>query len=184
MSFTNDNRGTTGIVLIAIQISLAALFLLVTLAAASYCSARVRARAVLRSDNIRPHHGSDSIGTAPIAGAGAGSAAGDQDSGSVTMIELSLNDATLRSFPKLLYSVDHGKLLNYEDESSSSTAICCSICLADFEEGDVLRLLPDCGHIFHQKCVDTWLQLKPTCPNCRTSPIPTPIATPWLRLLR
>ncbi|GMN60993.1 hypothetical protein TIFTF001_030085 [Ficus carica] len=160
----------------AIQISLAALGLLVAPTIAYYCSARVRTLAVLRSDNNPPHHRGDLINNAVIAGAG--SISGLEDSGGITIIELGLDEATLRRFPKLLYSVEHGKLLDDEDELSSSTAICCEICLADFEEGDVLRLLPDCGHIFHQKCVDPWLQLRPTCPNCRTSPIPTPIATP------
>ncbi|EXB39584.1 Putative RING-H2 finger protein ATL71 [Morus notabilis] len=190
MSFANDDRGTTGKVLMAIQISLVAIVILVdgfneklvppllfAVFVAYYCTARTRTHALLRSDNSLPRPAGDSIST--IAIVGAGSSAGDQDSGGVTIIELGLDEAALRSFPKLLYSVDFGKLVDHEDEeSSSSTAICCSICLADFEEGDVLWLLPDCGHVFHQKCVDPWLQLRPTCPNCRTSPIPTPIATP------
>ena len=32
----------------------------------------------------------------------------------------------------------------------------CAICLADFEKGDRLRILP-CGHIFHVEEVDAWL---------------------------
>ncbi|CAH2040846.1 unnamed protein product [Thlaspi arvense] len=63
-------------------------------------------------------------------------------------------------------------------EGLDSTATCCSICLADYKGSDTLRLLPDCGHLFHLKCVDPWLRLHPTCPVCRTSPVPTPMSTP------
>ena len=43
----------------------------------------------------------------------------------------------------------------------------CMVCLCDFEEGDELRLMPVCGHAFHSKCVDPWLQQSHTCPTCR-----------------
>ncbi|XXG42248.1 hypothetical protein AAC387_Pa01g2569 [Persea americana] len=54
----------------------------------------------------------------------------------------------------------------------------CSICLYHYREGEALRMLPDCRHSFHLRCVDTWLRLNPTCPICRTSPLPTPVPTP------
>lgn len=43
----------------------------------------------------------------------------------------------------------------------------CPICLLEYEESDVLRQLPACGHIFHTSCVDPWLEKQPTCPVCR-----------------
>lgn len=87
------------------------------------------------------------------------------------IVEIGLDETTLLSYPKLLYS--EAKVKNKD-----STASCCSICLADYKNSDLLRLLPDCGHLFHLKCVDPWLQLHPTCPVCRTSPLPTPLSTP------
>ncbi|KAL3532187.1 hypothetical protein ACH5RR_005708 [Cinchona calisaya] len=87
------------------------------------------------------------------------------------VLELGLDEATLLNYPKLLYS--EAKLNNKD-----STASCCSICLADYKNTDMLRTLPDCGHVFHLKCVDPWLRLHPTCPLCRTSPLPTPLSTP------
>ncbi|KAI0502414.1 hypothetical protein KFK09_017363 [Dendrobium nobile] len=37
------------------------------------------------------------------------------------------------------------------------------------EEGEdkTLRLLPDCGHLFHAICVDTGMWQHPICPMCR-----------------
>ncbi|KAJ1749909.1 beta transducin [Coemansia sp. RSA 989] len=42
----------------------------------------------------------------------------------------------------------------------------CAICLCDYEEGDVLRLLA-CQHHMHQACVDEWLHINQTCPLCK-----------------
>ncbi|KAI5076961.1 hypothetical protein GOP47_0009026 [Adiantum capillus-veneris] len=44
----------------------------------------------------------------------------------------------------------------------------CVVCLNAFEEGEVLRLLPKCGHSFHQNCIDMWLFSHVTCPLCRS----------------
>ncbi|KAJ6914523.1 RING-H2 finger protein ATL70 [Populus alba x Populus x berolinensis] len=87
------------------------------------------------------------------------------------VVDIGLDEATLNSYPTLLYS--EAKL-----HKTGSTATCCSICLADYKNTDKLRLLPDCGHLFHLRCVDPWLRLHPTCPVCRTSPLPSPLATP------
>ncbi|KAK4593468.1 hypothetical protein RGQ29_017540 [Quercus rubra] len=86
-------------------------------------------------------------------------------------IDIGLDESTLRSYPKLLYS-------QAKVHKGDSIASSCSICLADYKESDTLRLLPDCGHVFHRKCVDPWLRLHPTCPICRNSRASTPLATP------
>lgn len=47
----------------------------------------------------------------------------------------------------------------------------CPICLSEFEEGDELRILPQCMHSFHVACIDMWLYLHPNCPMCRTNAV-------------
>ncbi|XP_065857364.1 RING-H2 finger protein ATL70-like [Euphorbia lathyris] len=88
------------------------------------------------------------------------------------VVDNGIDEATLKSYPKLLYSEAKFRKID------TSTASCCSICLADYKNSDMLRLLPECGHLFHLKCVDPWLRKHPTCPVCRTSPLPTPLSTP------
>ncbi|XP_020589334.1 LOW QUALITY PROTEIN: putative RING-H2 finger protein ATL53 [Phalaenopsis equestris] len=43
----------------------------------------------------------------------------------------------------------------------------CSVCLAEFRDGELVRLLPACGHAFHVPCIDTWLRAHISCPLCR-----------------
>ncbi|KAJ0032027.1 hypothetical protein Pint_14263 [Pistacia integerrima] len=44
----------------------------------------------------------------------------------------------------------------------------CVVCLEGFKQGQWCRALVDCGHVFHRKCVDTWLVKVAACPTCRT----------------
>ncbi|GAA0161948.1 hypothetical protein LIER_39325 [Lithospermum erythrorhizon] len=43
----------------------------------------------------------------------------------------------------------------------------CVICLGEYEEKEVLRIMPRCGHTFHLSCIDVWLKRQSTCPVCR-----------------
>eukprot|EP00929_Paragymnodinium_shiwhaense_P120329 TRINITY_DN92270_c0_g1_i1.p1 TRINITY_DN92270_c0_g1~~TRINITY_DN92270_c0_g1_i1.p1 ORF type:complete len:366 (-),score=77.93 TRINITY_DN92270_c0_g1_i1:103-1200(-) len=43
----------------------------------------------------------------------------------------------------------------------------CLICLEEFSEGEDVKTLP-CLHIYHQKCVETWLRTDNSCPCCKT----------------
>ncbi|KAM3340914.1 RING-H2 finger protein ATL51-like [Capsicum galapagoense] len=43
----------------------------------------------------------------------------------------------------------------------------CSICLCEFMEGDEIRVLCQCMHIFHVPCIDVWLHSHRNCPLCR-----------------
>lgn len=41
----------------------------------------------------------------------------------------------------------------------------CAVCLIEFSEGVFVRTLP-CGHDFHRRCIDKWLQRNKRCPLC------------------
>lgn len=45
----------------------------------------------------------------------------------------------------------------------------CPICLAEFGEGEKVRVLPNCNHAFHMECIDKWLTSRSSCPMCRHS---------------
>lgn len=56
------------------------------------------------------------------------------------------------------------------------TATECPICLGEFADGEKVRVLPNCNHEFHVRCIDTWLLSHSSCPNCRLSLIQQPPA--------
>jgi len=55
-----------------------------------------------------------------------------------------------------------------EGASASSVDMTCPICLSEFDEEDDVRMLP-CKHYFCKACIDEWLSVNSTCPNCRTN---------------
>ncbi|KAG6413036.1 hypothetical protein SASPL_125734 [Salvia splendens] len=58
----------------------------------------------------------------------------------------------------------HGKSEKLECADDVSQ---CNICLAEYEEGDKIRVLP-CHHEYHASCVDKWLkEIHGVCPLCR-----------------
>ncbi|KAG4921292.1 hypothetical protein AAZX31_18G125300 [Glycine max] len=57
----------------------------------------------------------------------------------------------------------------YKDIIGLKEPFDCAVCLCQFSEQDMLRLLPLCNHAFHIDCIDTWLLSNSTCPLCRGS---------------
>ena len=43
----------------------------------------------------------------------------------------------------------------------------CSICMDNYKYKQYKRILPDCKHTFHKKCIDNWFKKKSSCPVCR-----------------
>jgi hypothetical protein len=41
-----------------------------------------------------------------------------------------------------------------------------TICQGDYEANEEVKKLP-CGHVFHARCVATWLSITRICPVCR-----------------
>ena len=47
----------------------------------------------------------------------------------------------------------------------------CAICLEESVIGEFCQVFSVCSHVFHSKCIDSWLARKLTCPLCRSSVI-------------
>ncbi|CAN1174366.1 RING-H2 finger protein ATL8 [Linum perenne] len=71
-----------------------------------------------------------------------------------------LDSVVVATFPTKEYS---DKLFSADKDAQ------CMVCLAEYHHGDILRILPYCGHYFHMTCIDTWFQQHATCPVCRIS---------------
>ncbi|XP_028769060.1 RING-H2 finger protein ATL54-like isoform X1 [Neltuma alba] len=70
-----------------------------------------------------------------------------------------------RSEPVLVTAIPTMKFNREAFSSSENTQ--CVICLAEYKEREVLRIMPKCGHSFHLSCIDMWLRKQSTCPVCR-----------------
>jgi len=75
-----------------------------------------------------------------------------------------LSQELIDSMPATCYqcTAQEGGPAGAEDEEPT-----CSVCLCEFEEGDLVRTIPMCRHEFHVKCLDAWLTNNATCPMCR-----------------
>ncbi|XP_047306613.1 RING-H2 finger protein ATL32-like [Impatiens glandulifera] len=74
-----------------------------------------------------------------------------------------INGVEIEGFPMFLYSDVKGIQTGDDDLLTME----CNICLNEFEDDEMLRLLPICGHMFHPDCINTWLASHVTCPVCR-----------------
>ncbi|XP_022135152.1 E3 ubiquitin ligase BIG BROTHER-related-like isoform X2 [Momordica charantia] len=76
----------------------------------------------------------------------------------LSMVSLPAPESVVDSFPLK----NHEKTTNGGDDIEQ-----CYICLAEYEDGDKIRVLP-CRHEYHMSCVDKWLkEIHGVCPLCR-----------------
>lgn len=73
-----------------------------------------------------------------------------------------LEEAAIRRIPTLRYRKS-------EQALQAQLASECAVCLSEFQEGERLRLLPPCLHLFHIDCIDAWLHATANCPLCRAA---------------
>lgn len=69
-----------------------------------------------------------------------------------------LRKAAMNALPIIIYS-------NKSNPGPVPTD--CPICLAEFVEGEKMRILPNCNHGFHVECIDKWFVSHSSCPMCR-----------------
>ncbi|GAA0159180.1 ubiquitin-protein ligase [Lithospermum erythrorhizon] len=77
----------------------------------------------------------------------------------VVVMKKGLDPSTISALPLVSYKRS-AKQGNIED---------CIICLSEFEEGEMVKLIPKCKHVFHNYCIDTWLESHVSCPLCRST---------------
>ncbi|KAF4357983.1 hypothetical protein F8388_008491 [Cannabis sativa] len=82
-----------------------------------------------------------------------------------------LDLAIIKTFPTFTYST-----VKDVQEEDDRYGLECAICLVEFENDSLLRLLTVCYHVFHQECVDLWLESHKTCPVCRRELDSAPLA--------
>ncbi|CAN1237446.1 RING-H2 finger protein ATL68 [Linum grandiflorum] len=78
-----------------------------------------------------------------------------------------LDPAVINSYPRFQFLPD-----------GDGVDTMCSICLCEYKDLEMMRMMPECRHFFHLTCLDAWLKLNGSCPVCRNSPLPTPLSTP------
>ncbi|CAA3014986.1 RING-H2 finger ATL29-like [Olea europaea subsp. europaea] len=85
-----------------------------------------------------------------------------------------LDKLIIQSFPSFTYSTVKGC-------RKEKYGLECAVCLDEFSDNDVLRLVILCSHVFHQECIDLWFESHKTCPVCRRnldSPTQSPMKSP------
>ncbi|KAL3641929.1 hypothetical protein CASFOL_012744 [Castilleja foliolosa] len=75
-----------------------------------------------------------------------------------------LEPAVLSSLPVFTYS----SKIPVSAPEQERPFLECAVCLSEFEEEEVVRLLPKCNHAFHIECIDMWFHSHSTCPLCRS----------------
>eukprot|EP01018_Ginkgo_biloba_P028852 Gb_14775 [translate_table: standard] len=75
----------------------------------------------------------------------------------VRLANTGLKKSAMKALPTIVY----GSQLPMVDHTD------CPICLAEFVNGEHVRVLPKCNHCFHVECIDKWLLSHSSCPTCR-----------------
>ncbi|KAG2309490.1 hypothetical protein Bca52824_029238 [Brassica carinata] len=80
-----------------------------------------------------------------------------------------VSQSSIRGLNKLVIA----SLPTFVVNGDAVSATECAVCLSLLEEKDTARMLPNCKHVFHVTCIDTWLTSCSTCPICRTEVEPS-----------
>ncbi|XP_014498213.1 RING-H2 finger protein ATL67 [Vigna radiata var. radiata] len=151
----------------SIAIALAFLFLLSTLLLSSYlCCRATRHRTQTTAVTTAAANPSDGVVLPRVI-----FVAEDDDDDEEASVALGLDQSVINSYPRFQFDRDNARNSNGNNNT-------CSICLCEYKDSEMLRMMPECRHFFHLCCLDSWLRLRGTCPVCRNSPLPTPLSTP------
>jgi hypothetical protein len=80
--------------------------------------------------------------------------------------------------PITIWSAQEHAVLVTQESTIAPATTACSICLNELHEGDHAFVTPHCRHVFHNKCMEGWINHHTFharggrhCPNCRTQVI-------------
>ncbi|XP_073304168.1 RING-H2 finger protein ATL57-like [Primulina huaijiensis] len=73
--------------------------------------------------------------------------------------KIGLDASALKSLP----------LLPYDAAATPPLLEDCPICLGEFGNTESVKMIPNCGHVFHPGCIDAWLESHVSCPLCRST---------------
>jgi E3 ubiquitin-protein ligase ATL41 len=76
-----------------------------------------------------------------------------------------LHPSTIAALPIVAYQKG-------SKDTNCDESVECTVCLGQLEEGEKVRALPRCQHLFHAGCIDMWLFSHSTCPVCRADAEP------------
>lgn len=72
-----------------------------------------------------------------------------------------LSASVIAAFPTFSYKPDNN------DPESNNQEIECPVCLGLIPKNVVIKVLPNCMHMFDEECIGKWLESHATCPVCR-----------------
>jgi len=88
-----------------------------------------------------------------------------------TMLNQLLSNNILRNFLDqnvvVAPTTQQIELASSVENVSSTLEDNCTICQDAMEDGQQVRRLSHCHHVFHKSCIDTWFQRNVHCPTCR-----------------
>jgi len=84
--------------------------------------------------------------------------------------QIELNNQNNQSNNTPNYTIIQNKIIKIKENKyilEESEEI-CSICLETYKKNDIMNILK-CGHKYHDKCIDGWIETSHNCPLCRLS---------------
>ncbi|XP_019437099.1 PREDICTED: RING-H2 finger protein ATL63-like isoform X2 [Lupinus angustifolius] len=92
-----------------------------------------------------------------------------QDSPLSSSYTKGLDSSIIAAIPMFMYKAEQAQEQSHDgyDDKKIERELECVICLSRFEDGEMGKCLPKCGHGFHVECIDMWLSSHSNCPICR-----------------
>ncbi|CAL0334982.1 unnamed protein product [Lupinus luteus] len=80
-----------------------------------------------------------------------------------------LDSSMIAAIPMFMYKAAEEQEQSHDGygDNKVEQELECVICLSVFEDGEMGKFLPKCGHGFHVECIDMWLSSHSNCPICR-----------------